>query len=117
MTAHISAVGPGGRFLWPDTQNDNNVEGSGPDVQRLFHLTEGRCSLDSNDDQLQERVLLLEESAAHQSQTIDELSAQLAAQWKIIDHMQVKLDRLTEQFRALEDASFEAPANARPPHY
>jgi len=61
--------------------------------------------------------MLLEENAAHQSLTIDELSAQLAEQWKIIDHLQVKVDRLNEQFRALEDASFEAPAITRPPHY
>jgi len=61
--------------------------------------------------------MLLEENAAHQSITIDELSAQLAEQWKIIDHLQVKLDRLSEQFRALEDSSLEAPAIPRPPHY
>jgi SlyX protein len=73
--------------------------------------------LDSDDDRLHERLTLLEENAAHQSLTIDELSAQLAAQWKIIDHLQLKLDRLTEQFRALEDAALEAPAITRPPHY
>jgi SlyX protein len=73
--------------------------------------------MDSDDDQLRDRVTLLEENAAHQSLTIDELSAQLAAQWKIIDHLQVKLDRLSEQFRALEDAGLEAPAITKPPHY
>ena len=73
--------------------------------------------MDTDDDQLRERVTMLEENASHQSQTIDELSAQIAAQWKIIDHLQVKVDRLTEQFRALEDASLEAPAITRPPHY
>lgn len=73
--------------------------------------------MDTGDDQLRDRITLLEENAAHQSLTIDELSAQLAAQWKVIDHLQVKLDRLSEQFRALEDASFEAPAITRPPHY
>jgi SlyX protein len=73
--------------------------------------------LDSNEDQLRDRMMLLEENAAHQSLTIDELSAQLAEQWKIIDHLQAKVDRLSEQFRALEDASFEAPAITRPPHY
>jgi SlyX protein len=73
--------------------------------------------MDSDNDQLRDRVTLLEENAAHQSLTIDELSAQLAAQWKIIDHLQVKLDRLSEQFRALEDAGLEAPAITKPPHY
>ena len=69
------------------------------------------------DQQLSDRVTLLEEIAAHQSRTIEELSAQLAAQWKVVDHLQVKLDRLSLQFRALEDASMEAPPITRPPHY
>jgi SlyX protein len=73
--------------------------------------------LGNDDDQLRERVTLLEENAAHQSLTIEELSAQLTAQWKIIDLMQVKLDRLVERTSAIEDAAFEAPANTRPPHY
>ena len=73
--------------------------------------------MDNNNDQFRDRMTLLEENAAHQSLTIDELSGQIAAQWKIIDHMQVKLDRLNEQFRALEDTTHEAPAITRPPHY
>jgi SlyX protein len=71
----------------------------------------------SDNDQLRERVTLLEENAAHHSIAIDELSAQLAEQWKIIDHLQLKMRQLLEQFRALEDASFEAPAITKPPHY
>ena len=73
--------------------------------------------MDSDQNQIRDRMTLLEETVAHQSRAIDELSAQIAAQWKIIDHMQIKLDRLTEQFRALEDAALEAPAITRPPHY
>ena len=73
--------------------------------------------MDSEVVQLMGRVTLLEESAAHQSRTIDELSGQLAEQWKTIDLMQKRLDRLIEQFRALEDASLEAPPITRPPHY
>ena len=71
----------------------------------------------SDNDQLRERVTLLEENAAHQSVAIDELSSQLAEQWKIIDHLQLKMHQLLEQFRAMEDASLEAPANIKPPHY
>jgi SlyX protein len=70
-----------------------------------------------DNDQLRERVTLLEENAAHQSRTIDELSAQIAAQWKIVDHIQARLDHLAELFRALEDTTLEAPAITRPPHY
>ena len=73
--------------------------------------------MDSEIDRLRERIVLLEEDAAHQNHTIDELSGQLAEQWKIIDHLQIKLDRLSEQFRALEDATLEAPAITKPPHY
>ena len=73
--------------------------------------------MDSEIDRLRERIVLLEENAAHQNHIVDELSGQLAQQWKIIDHLQMKLDRLSEQFRALEDATFEAPAVTKPPHY
>ena len=73
--------------------------------------------MDSAEDRMQNRITALEELAAHQSRTIDELSAELASQWKIIDQMQKKLDRLTERSSALEEASLEAPAITRPPHY
>jgi SlyX protein len=39
------------------------------------------------DDQAQ-RIMKLEELAAHQARAIDELSTELANQWKIIDQMQ-----------------------------
>ena len=68
-------------------------------------------------NQTEERISQLEEHAAHQARTIEDLSDQLARQWKIIDGLQIKLDRLNERFLALEEASIEAhPAN-RPPHY
>jgi SlyX protein len=70
-----------------------------------------------SDENLSDRVMLLEETMAHQSRTIDELSSELSSQWKIVDHMQYRLDRLIEQFRALEDAALEAPAITKPPHF
>jgi SlyX protein len=63
------------------------------------------------------RLTELEELAAHQARTIDELSAQIASQWKTIDKMQKVLEQLTERFSAIEEASLEAPAITRPPHY
>jgi len=45
------------------------------------------------------------------------LSSQLAEQWKIIDHLQLKMHQVLEQFQAMEDAGLEAPANTKPPHY
>jgi SlyX protein len=54
---------------------------------------------------------------AHQAKTIEELSDQLAEQWKTVEQMRTKLDRLTERFLSLEEQSLEAPGITRPPHY
>ena len=59
----------------------------------------------------------LEELAAHQARVIDELSEQLAEQWKVVEQTRAKLDRLTERFLSLEEASLDAPAVTKPPHY
>jgi len=68
----------------------------------------------SNDS---ERITRLEETIAHQAQTIEELSDQLTQQWTVVEQVRAKLDRLTERFLSLEEQSIEAPANTRPPHY
>lgn len=64
-----------------------------------------------------ERIMRLEELAAHQAKVIDELSDQLADQWKVVEQMRSKLDRLVERFQSIEESSLDAPANTRPPHY
>ncbi|WP_105383800.1 SlyX family protein [Neorhizobium alkalisoli] len=64
-----------------------------------------------------ERLVKLEELAAHQAKVIEELSDQLAEQWKVIEQTRAKLDRLTERFLSLEESSLEAPPITRPPHY
>lgn len=63
------------------------------------------------------RITQLEETIAHQAKTIEELSDQLAEQWKVVEQVRAKLDRLTERFLNLEEQSLEAPAITRPPHY
>jgi SlyX protein len=63
------------------------------------------------------RLVKLEELAAHQAKVIEELSDQLAEQWKVIEQTRLKLNRLAERFSTLEEASLEAPAITRPPHY
>ncbi|MCD2184042.1 SlyX family protein [Rhizobium sp. GN54] len=63
------------------------------------------------------RIAALEEHVAHQSRTIEELSDQLTEQWKVVEQMRTKLDRLTDRFLVLEESALEAPAITRPPHY
>ncbi|RWX76602.1 hypothetical protein EPK99_13010 [Neorhizobium lilium] len=63
------------------------------------------------------RLVRIEELAAHQAKVIEELSDQLAEQWKLLEQTRAKLDRLTERFLSLEETSLEAPAITRPPHY
>lgn len=67
--------------------------------------------------QTDERIAALEEHAAHQARAIEDLSEQLARQWKVVDALQTKLGRLTERFLALEEASVEAHPVSRPPHF
>ncbi|MFK3689748.1 SlyX family protein [Agrobacterium tumefaciens] len=63
------------------------------------------------------RIIALEETVAHQVKVIEELSDQLAEQWKVVEQTRAKLDRLTERFLSLEEQSLDAPAITRPPHY
>ena len=72
---------------------------------------------DPSEDDPAGRIARLEEHAAHQANTIEELSGQLAEQWRVIEQLRTKLDRLTERFLALEEGTLEAPAVTRPPHY
>ncbi|CUX35449.1 Protein SlyX homolog [Agrobacterium deltaense Zutra 3/1] len=65
----------------------------------------------------EKRIIALEEMAAHQAKVIEELSDQLAEQWKVVEQTRAKLDRLTERFLSLEEQSLDAPAITRPPHY
>ncbi|MDK4711065.1 SlyX family protein [Rhizobium sp. CNPSo 4039] len=65
----------------------------------------------------QSRITKLEETVAYQAKTIEELSDQLAEQWKVVEQTRQKLDRLTERFLTLEEQSLEAPAITKPPHY
>jgi len=48
-------------------------------------------------------IIKLQMLAAEQEKTIEELSGQVAEQWKAIEALQRKLDRLSERFLALEE--------------
>ncbi len=63
------------------------------------------------------RLEKLEALATHQERVIEELSGELATQWKTIERMQSKLNTLTERFLVLEEQSLQAPAITKPPHY
>lgn len=65
----------------------------------------------------EERIMALEETVAHHGRVIEELSGQLAEQWKVLEQTRNKLDRLTERFLSLEEQALEAPAITKPPHY
>ncbi len=64
-----------------------------------------------------DRLMALEELTAHQAKTIDELSDQLAEQWKVIEQMRRTLERLSERLIGLEDSASEATPVTKPPHY
>ncbi len=68
-------------------------------------------------DHNEARIIALEETVAYQAKTIEELSDQLAEQWKVVEQTNAKLDRLTERFLSLEEQSLDAPAITKPPHY
>lgn len=63
------------------------------------------------------RITTLEERAADQERTIEELSAQIAEQWKVIERLQARLDALTERFLAVEENAISPPEATRPPHW
>jgi len=64
-----------------------------------------------------DRLTTLEIRAAEQERTIEELSEQIAEQWKTIERMQKKLDALTERFLTLEEATRPEIPVTRPPHW
>ncbi|WP_127075925.1 SlyX family protein [Rhodomicrobium lacus] len=63
------------------------------------------------------RLTALEETVAHQARALDEMSDQMARQWRLIDSLKGKLERLTERFQAVEEQTLGVPPITRPPHY
>jgi len=63
------------------------------------------------------RIIRLEETIAHQSLVIEELSDQINEQWKVVEQTRARLERLMERFSNLEEQGLEAPPVTRPPHY
>jgi SlyX protein len=64
-----------------------------------------------------ERLTKLEVLAAEQERTIEELSGQIAEQWKEVEALRKKLDLLTNRLVEVEaNAAPEVPVT-RPPHW
>ncbi|MDQ6434620.1 SlyX family protein [Mesorhizobium sp. LHD-90] len=64
-----------------------------------------------------DRLTTLEIRSTEQDKVIEELSEQIAEQWKVIDRMQKKLDALTERFLTLEEQSRPDIPVTKPPHW
>lgn len=64
-----------------------------------------------------DRLTTLEIRAAEQEHTIEELSAEIAEQWKTIERLQKKLDALTDRFLVLEEQTAPDVPVTKPPHW
>jgi len=64
-----------------------------------------------------DRLTTLEIRAAEQEKTIEELSGQVAEQWKTIDGLRKKFDALTERFLTLEEQAAPDVPVTKPPHW
>lgn len=64
-----------------------------------------------------DRLTTLEMRAAEQEKTIEELSGQIAEQWRTIDGLRRKLDVLTERFLTLEEQAAPDVPVTKPPHW
>ena len=64
-----------------------------------------------------DRLTTLEIRATEQEKTIEELSGQIAEQWKVIERMQRKLDALADRLLALEEQAASDVPVTKPPHW
>lgn len=64
------------------------------------------------------RADAIEERLAHQERAIEDLNAVLTDQWKLIDRLSRRLERLEGEFADMETAVRDAGiAEPKPPHY
>jgi SlyX protein len=64
-----------------------------------------------------DRLTTLEIRAAEQEKTIEELSGQVAEQWKVIDRLRKALEHLTDRFADLEEQAGPRHEAGKPPHW
>ncbi|WOC16668.1 SlyX family protein [Pseudochrobactrum sp. MP213Fo] len=68
-------------------------------------------------ENLSERLIELEIRYAEQEKTIEDLSGEIAEQWKLISGMSKKLNALTNRFLELEEQTAPEVAVTKPPHW
>jgi SlyX protein len=64
-----------------------------------------------------DRLTTLEMRTAEQEMTIEELSGQIAEQWKTIEGLRRKLDALADRFLVLEEQTAPDVPVTKPPHW
>lgn len=64
-----------------------------------------------------DRLTTLEIRNTEHEKVIEELSGQIAEQWKVIERMEKKLSALTDRFLALEEQTAPGHEVTKPPHY
>lgn len=66
---------------------------------------------------LEDRLIALEERIAHQDQTIEEMSALIASQWREIERLKRQMQLIDDQVAAVEQMARTGKAEPPPPHY
>ncbi|MCX7303925.1 MAG: SlyX family protein [Hyphomicrobiales bacterium] len=64
-----------------------------------------------------DRMTILEIRSAEQEKTIEELSGQIAEQWKTIESLRRRLDAFVNRFAALEEQVAPDVPVTKPPHW
>lgn len=68
-------------------------------------------------DPVELRLVKLEELVAHQSTAIEDLSRQLADQWKQTERLRHEYSQLTNRFQEVEEAALGSQQPQKPPHW
>lgn len=64
-----------------------------------------------------DRIEALENRAAHQEKTIDELNTVIADQWRELDRLKRLIARIDDQIAAVEHLARTGAKEPPPPHY
>jgi len=64
-----------------------------------------------------ERIIELERIVTEQDHVIEQLSGEIAEQWKVMEAMRKKLDALTDRFLVLEEQTTPDIPVTKPPHW